>query len=302
MDFNSELNRRISVILTWLSENNIGSTKDKRNSIAREMFWCAIDAGVEDDDIVAIKQALKDRRFDLQPGNLWESLQTHFVSNPRYGQFLRRIAELTPVGLNTSPNACCGKYELLVRLILPSATQPNKGDILYEGQIYEIKGCDVRIQDTSLTGKTYKTNCDGIFRGQIEGNVIKTGGLSGTVAYEIEKRSHREYYKPQFDKDIPKSMTLLSKYLEVNGWHCTEEEVARIFCDGDGGWNQDAMNKLILVKMFIKYKTAQGFDKMYVFGDGTDVKVICDPSDLEQIRITKDFFRINQTEKVGWYI
>jgi hypothetical protein len=221
-------------------------------------------------------------------------------------QFSRRIAELTPVGLNTSPNACCGKYELLVRLLLPTAKQPNKGDISHEGQIYEIKGREVKIEDVSLTGKTYKTNCDGVFSGQIEGNVIKTGGLSGKVAYEIEKRAHREYYKQQFDKDIPKSMTLLSKYLEVNGWDCTEEEVERIFCDGDGGgdrgWNQDAMNKLILTKMFIKYKTAQGFDKMYVFGDGTDVKVICDPSDLEQIRITNDFFRINQAHKVGWYI
>ena len=62
------------------------------------------------------------------------------------------------------------------------------------------------------------------------------------------------------------------------------------------------MNKIILQKMFIKYKEKSEFDKMYIFGDGTNVKIISGPEDLNKIQITDNYFRINQTNTVGWYI
>ena len=54
--------------------------------------------------------------------------------------------------------------------------------------------------------------------------------------------------------------------------------------------------------MFIKYKQQTTFDKMYIFGDGTNVKIITDVEDLDKIKITSDYFRINQSTPVGWYI
>jgi hypothetical protein len=41
---------------------------------------------------------------------------------------------------------------------------------------------------------------------------------------------------------------------------------------------------------------------MYIFRDGTNVKIISKPEDLENIQITADYFRINQDAPVGWYI
>jgi hypothetical protein len=54
--------------------------------------------------------------------------------------------------------------------------------------------------------------------------------------------------------------------------------------------------------MFIKYKEKTEFDKMYIFGNGTNVKIISAPEDLDKIKIGEDYFRINQVANVGWYI
>jgi hypothetical protein len=54
--------------------------------------------------------------------------------------------------------------------------------------------------------------------------------------------------------------------------------------------------------MYNKYKQKMGFDKMYIFGNGTNVKIIVGPEHLNKIQITNDYFRINQPGNVGWYI
>jgi len=62
------------------------------------------------------------------------------------------------------------------------------------------------------------------------------------------------------------------------------------------------MKKIILDKMFIKYKQKNEFNKMYIFGDGTNVKIIRTIEDLDNIQINGDYFRINQSTPIGWYI
>jgi hypothetical protein len=62
------------------------------------------------------------------------------------------------------------------------------------------------------------------------------------------------------------------------------------------------MKKITLRKMFIKYKQKTEFNKMYIFGNGTDVKIISEPEDLDKIQIYDNYFRINQAANVGWYI
>ena len=95
---------------------------------------------------------------------------------------------------------------------------------------------------------------------------------------------------------------ILYKYFNQNGWgDITDPELDSIIED-NGTWNQEKMNKVILKYMFIKYKKTKTFQKMYIFGDGTDVKIICDTEDLDKIQITADYFRINQPNPVGWYI
>ena len=129
---------------------------------------------------------------------------------------------------------------------------------------------------------------------------MKTGGLKGANVYEIEKEQYNEHYQKEFGKDISNSKKILCEYFNENGWRCTDLEIDSIF--EFGIWNQEIMKKIILRKMFIKYKQKTEFDKMYIFGNGTDVKIISVPEDLCNIQITTDYFRINQPANVGWYI
>jgi hypothetical protein len=118
--------------------------------------------------------------------------------------------------------------------------------------------------------------------------------------YEIEKEPYKEHYKKEFGKDIVISKRLLREYFDENGWRCVDAEIDSIF-EG-GAWNQEIMKKIILIKMFIKCKEKTEFDKMYIFGNGTNVKIINAPEDLDKIKIGEDYFRINQVANVGWYI
>lgn len=299
MNFNAELNARLSVIRDWLRENKIGATNDKTENIVWDMFRYVVKHSIED-DINVIKEKLKQTPFTVMPGNLWEHLMEYFDGNNKYVAFFQDISDLTPSALNTSPNACCGKFELLYRLLRPNSMQPKKGDIMDNGEIYELKGCKVRISDTELTGVEYKRKCTKIFEGHIVGNTVKAGGLKGVNVYEIEKEPYKEHYKKEFGKDIVISKRLLREYFDENGWRCVDAEIDSIF-EG-GAWNQEIMKKIILRKMFIKYKEKTEFDKMYIFGNGTNVKIISAPEDLDKIKIGEDYFRINQVANVGWYI
>ena len=173
MDFKAELNNKILPIREWLNENKIGSTPDKTKSVAWEIFYYVTEHCIENDDISAIREKLKQNPFQIPTGHLWEQLSDYFKGNQKYVAFFKDIGELTPVGLNTSPNACCGKFELLYRLLRPNSKQPNKGDIIENGEIYELKGCEVRISDTELTGIEYRKICTKIFEGNIIGNTAK---------------------------------------------------------------------------------------------------------------------------------
>jgi hypothetical protein len=168
------------------------------------------------------------------------------------------------------------------------------------GEICELKGCEVRISDTELTGLEYKKKCSKIFEGHIVGNNVKTGGLKGSNVYEIEKKQYKNHYQTEFAKDINVSKKLLGEYFNENGWKCTDDEIDCIF--ENDTWNQDTMNKIIIRKMYNKYKQKMGFDKMYIFGNGANVKIITGPEHLNKIQITNDYFRINQPGNVGWYI
>ena len=44
------------------------------------------------------------------------------------------------------------------------------------------------------------------------------------------------------------------------------------------------------------------FNKMIIFGNGTNMKIIENENDLNKCKITSDYFRINQTLNIGWYI
>jgi hypothetical protein len=80
----------------------------------------------------------------------------------------------------------------------------------------------------------------------------------------------------------------------------SDNDIEHIFANNK--WHQDELQHFILKKLFVEYKTKNGFDKMIIFGDGTNVKILNVEHDLHKITIVSDYFRINQTANIGWYI
>jgi hypothetical protein len=214
------------------------------------------------------------------------------------------IADMTPSGLNTSPNACCGKFELLYRLIRPRSSQPNKGDILDEGVVIELKGKEVRLSDPKLTGIAYIKKTNEIFNDSVfEGNNTTTNAWHNTKVYEIEKPQHKKHYETQFAKDGLLARELMSVYLTEHDF-CPSSKAVDIAAEiiSEGNFNQERLQRVILESFFRKYKEKQEFDRIIVFGDGSNVKFIENEKDLDKVTIYSDYFRIGQTTNIGWYI
>ena len=288
----------LQCLKTWLNTNKIGVTEVKRLGIAKEMWWVVYETGLTESDLLGIQTQIRDTPFRFGEGNLWKQISSYFKGDKKTVEFWQQISLLTPSGLNTSPNACCGKYELLYRLFRPLSRQPKRGDICDEGEIIELKGSEVRVQDSLLGGISYIETTNRLFKHSgYRGNKTRAAKYRGQEVFEIEKPQHREHYRVQFEKDIEKARKVLLEYFKLHQWKVSINEIVK-----DGKWNQVAMQRAILSNMFETYQTQSGFDTMLIFGDGTNVKSISGVKDLDKVEIYDNYFRIAQTEKVGWYI
>ena len=292
-------------ITSWLEEFSIATTKAKQQSIVQEMFWPCYYNKIGIEEIDTLVNKIKTNPFEFSEGHLWNQLETYLsdamLEEHKLIPFFKDISSITPIGLNTSPNACCGKYELLYRLLRPNSKQPKRGDILETEGIIELKGSEIKIQDNSIRGITYITNTNQIFSDAgFTGNTTTTEKWKKVKVYEIEKTRNKEHYEKEFNKNITKAKTCFEQYFSTNGWGLTRNELKIMFKNNT--WNQEYFQRLTLKKIFQNYKTEKGFQKMIIFGDGTNLKILETEHDLDKLEIYSDYFRIGQTTPVGWYI
>lgn len=318
----SQVTQFLGAITQWVASSNIGKTAIKQQSIAKELFWPVFENNLSVEQIITLRETLATQPFEIKEGNIFEHLDAYVVANDlgaphSLNALWKAIAEMTPTGLNTSPNACCGKYELLYRLVRPRASQPNKGDILDAGVVIELKGKEVRLSDPKLTGMAYIKKTNNIFNSsEFEGNNTTTSKWRGTKVFEIEKAQHRHHYVTQFAKNGDLARSLIAQYLTEHAF-CSSSDAPNIAAEiipdvadhdgvtpspGYGVFDQDRLQRVILGSFFRKYKEKQEFDRIIVFGDGTNVKFIENEKDLEKLTIYSDYFRIGQTANIGWYV
>lgn len=295
----------LASLTKWLAKSKIGKTEAKRRKIAQDMFWAAYAHSIGSAEIDVLSELLSSQEFVFTEGDLGEHIHAYFETNQlnvaNMGAFCSELADLTPIGLNTSPNACCGKNELLYRLFRPNSSQPTRGDILDRGEILELKGREVRIQDPRLSGVDYITRTNAIFgAAKFKGNSTTAIKWKLQEVFEIEKTKHRGHFQVQFDQDLLVSRALITQYFSIHEWHLSDVDLEAIF--KDGRWNQLEMQQVILRNMFIAYKEEKGFARMVIFGDRTNVKIINGVEDLGKLEIYADYFRIAQKMSVGWYI
>ena len=94
-------------------------------------------------------------------------------------------------------------------------------------------------------------------------------------------------------------MSQLLTELHING---NINEMAKKIMNNSNDYQQEIYQRILLNDWFEKYKARMSFDKLMIFGDGTNVKIIENTKQLSNCRITSDYFRIAQTTNLGWYI
>jgi len=287
-------------ILKWLVQNNIGNGCEKQTDISWNIFRSVHENKINKKELQTIIMYINDNEFTLNEGNLWDYLMNYFKKNEKYVSLFKSIFHLTPCGLSTSPNAACGKGELLYRLLRPNSVQPSRGDISDKSIKKELKGNEVRISSNTITGKQYKNITDKLFKGYIEGNTPKTGGLKGKLCFEIEKFQYKIHYEKEFLKiSIDKRLELFSELLRQLNIDGDVLNISNSIVEK--GFDQKKYQRILLKDWFIKYKR-DNFDELIILGNGEDIKIIKDISDLDKLEIYSDFFRINKNASLGWYV
>ena len=250
-----------TTLVCWLTKNNIGSEGLKRVDIARTLFWKVYDHNITSDDIARIQIAFAERPFYIREGNMWDQLTDYMRENgmddSKFIDFWKSVADMTPPGLNTSPNACCGKFELLYRLVRPKSSQPNKGDVLDDGEKCEIKGNEARISHPRLLGTQYIAQTNKVFANSgFRGNYSNAGKTKREV-FEIEKRKHYDHFAQQFATNPGKARELIAHYLTANQF---TNEASRCIINEAGEFDQEELRRVTLRNFFANYKEEQGFD------------------------------------------
>lgn len=284
-----------NIICKLLQKRNIKNYK----SIFRELFWIIYDNNLSINDIKYFIFYINNNEFIFEQGNLWLKIEEYF-KNDKYVKFMKDIFNLTPCSLNKTPNSMCGKGELLYLLLRKKSIQAKKSDINDCGSIIELKGNLPRIMSTNITGIQYKNMMIKYLNGYINGNIVGSGGLKGSVVFEIEKYKCKKHYIKEFKTHSREENMLIFekifKYLNIN-----INKINKIF-DDNNNFLQDKFNRILLEKFYKEYKLIYKFDKIIIFGDGSNVKILSNIKSLRQISIDKDYFRINQPALIGWYI
>jgi hypothetical protein len=301
------------IINKWLLENKIGKTKEKVKDISKNIFWCVFDNKLNINDIIYIIKYIKINNFIFKEGPILGNIENYLKTN-KYNNFFYDIFKTTPIGLYKSPNSCCGKGELLYRLMRPNSRQSNNNnDIIDNNKKIEIKGNQIRFFSQNITGKEYRIIVEKIFSNIINGNLIKCGKLKGQFAYEIEKKQYRGrrkrkrnkvsplYYKEEFKKITYKKRVILFykllKKLNISG-NCLK--LSKKICNN--GYNQKIYQKILLFDWFKKYQNKNNFDELIIMGNCENIKLIKNLNDVKNLIIYSDYFRINQNTLIGWYV
>lgn len=253
-----------------------------------------------EDVIECIKDVKEGRVIDISlfenGGNVWNYI------NEKWHNFAKALWRQRSAGLGT-PNAASGEGELMFIFLSPEIKKPTKGDLYINGKNIELKGDGVRVSG-KVSGKEFRKKT-------LE--VCKKYGLQPNKAYktnkdacEIEKIQHIDHWNNQMREFLNENQQkeFITEWLMcIDGKeHC----VNKIFEDG---FNHKTFVKEITKILYGTMVDDRSFDKFVILGDGNNVKVISgDKNDFNrkidegEIIIGSDYFRINQTYNIGWYV
>ena len=309
MDFYKAYDEMKNTIKDIVSNYNFKKKKD----ISLAILSSVLENRMTINDLNNLKDFLLTIKFNFKEGNIFDEIKKELKKNKKinnintFVEFFKDISQKTPTGLNQSPNAACGKYELLLFLLHKEAKQPTKGDVMIDGIKYEIKGKEIRFMNKNVSGKDYKRKM--IKLHEDYGILLKGKNRNKKMItlFEPEKRMYTDKYKPIFEKNISLSKKFHKEWFNIMGFILKDEENENIHKNNK--WNFSLCIKYIIIKLGESMWEQEGFDKFVLMGeDGTDIKIIENKKDLKEkvlnnkIIPQSDFFRTNQDKPIGWYI
>ena len=279
------MNRLLTSLSGWLRSAGVNAAGAREG--AQELFWIASGLRLSAEAIDQAKSGFRKAPMDIVPGNVWRQLGQHtqgWLESERLGEFLETTAGIAPTWLAKSVYARPGKFELFYRLTRSGCGTPVRGDVLYRGRTIEVKGKGGTLAHPALTGM-----CHHYLAAQSLGNRgIMPNQLRGKdeiYSHEIIKRPFKKFYAQQFASDTGRAVSALGDYLESLSLvpRGTGDTVAAEILACPDSWD-DELRHVWTSAIYKEHRANHNFDQLVVFGDGTDVKVINDESDLKSLR------------------
>lgn len=283
-----------------------GSELKKINDILDNILISIINSNLSYDDVIDLINDINDNNVIdtsilFTGGNLWEKV------NNRWKELAKKLFERRSIGIGT-PNAASGEGELMFRFLAGNKVlKPNKGDLLCNNKIIELKGTFPRIQG-SISGNDFRkktVECAKTHNLKVNKSISK----SNVEAVELEKKKWNEFYINQFQRmGTRKSRNFCNEWLKCIDERDHSTNVNKIFINGE--FDFELFKREIVKILFEIHLQNNPFDYYVILGDGNDVKVIS--SNLKEfikridngsIELGDDYFRVcQQGYPIGWYI
>lgn len=290
---------------TWLRLAGVREHGDRALTGARELYWLALDSGLDAYGIRMAKRRFQRIELPVADGDVWWRLGNHVDGLPQPAstyEFLRKVADIAPPWISKGPLASAGKFELFYRMTRPGCGWPKSGDVLDRNRVIEIKGQNGQLIHPTITGLSHHTaSLDAFSPYGFTPNSIKYRDGSVRASFEVIKPSVQEFYSKQFMERYLAANESLAQYLTFMGLcdNCCSLDRAHDMLQSSDGFG-DPLRKAWLDAIYDENKRSKrAFDRLIVFGDGTNVKVIDDKDDLSKLNITGVGLRSGRPDRLS---
>lgn len=273
----------------------------KKDSILDSLISAIVRSKTPYEDIkLCIDDVNSDNVIDINFFNVGGNVED-FI-NPKWLNFSKALWRQRSVGLGT-PNAASGEGELMFIFLSTHIEKPTRGDLSINGESIELKGEGVRVSG-NITGKRFrKLSVDLSKEFGLIPNITNRTNKEGV---ELEKVGHEEHWINQLDKlSIENRKKFISGYLNI--MDDNDHIVDDLFIEDTLDFHN--LRKRIVKILYQSMVEDRNFDKFIILGDGSEAKILSDDInsfnekvDNGIIEIESDYFRINQDNKIGWYI
>jgi hypothetical protein len=306
---NLSLNDLYEVLLNHCINNGLikfDADEEKKNSILDNLIAAFVRSEISFSEL---KQCLEDVKkgvvisldFFENGGDLFQD-----YVNPKWQRFAKELFRQRSVGLGT-PNAASGMGELMFLFLGKGLKKPKQGDLELNGEVIELKsGEDVRVM-SEVRGRDFRIKSVELAKKyNLELNVALRNG--DMVACEIEKKQHFNHWNNQLKKlSYDNQISFVSDWLKIldGNEHRNEAEIIL----KNGRFDQQELINYIIKILFTFMVLQNKFNKFVIINGNRKALIVPkNPDQFNKLVDNKsiipnsDYFRINQTNPVGWSI